>query len=260
LGRTWIETYDAKTFAPTGKRATIPKARGVEVYYAAGDQLIAIAFPGSGRWDRGVGVAYSIDRASGKATKTKAPGPEGGQIYVSLDDANVALPIHGIDATWDGDTTGELKVVATQKAIAVPESGKAALTQIAVSPGKTRVAFVTAADPCATDGSLPSLYEFDGASGQLKHILTAASRFGARWIDDTRLVYEDDEGGLRVYDAAAGRELLHLTERGGLAIYALALSPKPICKTAPPPPPPPAPAGSGSASDEAPPPEPAATP
>jgi hypothetical protein len=97
---------------------------------------------------------------------------------------------------------------------------------------------------------------FDGGTARLEHVLSAASRFGARWIDDKRLLYEDDDGGLRVYDAAAAKEVLHAAERGGLAVRALSSSPHPICKTAPPPPPPAgsgSEAGSGSASDESPP-------
>jgi hypothetical protein len=257
LGRTWIETYDPHTLQPTGKRATVPSARAVGVYYAAGDDLIAIAYPAKGRWDRGDGVAYSIDRTTGKATKVKAPAPTGAQALVSLDEGAIDATPPGIDATWAGDppAAAELGITppkAPRKSITVPESGKAPRAGVAVSPGGTRVAFATWADPCATDGSLPSLYVFDGTNGKLEHILTAPSRFGARWIDDTRLVYEDDDGGLRVYDATAGHEVLHVSERGGLALRALSLSAKPICKTAPPPPPPTEPGtGSGSGSGSA---------
>jgi hypothetical protein len=245
LGRTWIETIDAKTLAPNGKRATIPKARAVGVYYAAGDNLIAIAYPGSGRWDPGDGVAYSIDRATGKAAKVKAPAAVGAQATVSLDEATVDVPPAGVDATWAGDpaAAASLTVTASKKAIDVPESGKAPRASVVVSPDGKSVAFATWADPCATDHSLPSLYVFDGANGRLEHVLSAPSRFGARWIDNTRVIYEDGEGGLRVYDAAAGKEALHAAERGGLAVRALSSTPGPICKTAPPPPPA---AGSGS--------------
>jgi hypothetical protein len=258
LGRTWIETIDAKTLAPNGKRATIPKARTVGVYYAAGDDLIAVAYPGTGRWDPGDGVAYSIDRTTGKATKVKAPAPAGAQATVSLDEGAVELPVTGVDAAWAGDPPAAttLTLGATKKAVDVPAPGKAPRAGIALSPDGKSLAFVTWADPCAAD-SPPSLYVFDGASSRLEHVLSAASRFGARWVDDKRLAYEDDDGGLRVYDAAAGKEALHAAERGGLALRALSSSPHPICKTAPPPPPPAAgsgsDAGSGAASDESPP-------
>jgi hypothetical protein len=236
LARVWIDVLDGKTLAPVGKRATIGKARAVAVGYAAGDQLVAIAYPAKGRWELGDGVAYSIDRATGKTTKIKAPAIIGGQAMVSLDDASVALPVAGVDAAWAGEppTAGELSFGAAKKTVTVPESGKTARASLAVSPNGSRLAFVTWADPCATDGSLPSLYAFDGASGQLKHILTTASRFGARWIDDARLVYEDGEGGLRVWDAASGHEVVHVSDRAGIALRALSASPKPICKTAPP--------------------------
>jgi len=114
----------------------------------------------------------------------------------------------------------------------VPESGKTRRADVALAPKGARVAFVVWSDPCAKD-AVRSLYAFDGDTGQLKHILTSASRFGARWLDDQRLAYEDDAGGLRIWDATTGREALHVAERGGLALDGLSAAPTPICKQAP---------------------------
>lgn len=231
LTQTWVDTLDAKTLAPTGKRAWIGKGREVAVYYAAGDQLIATTAEADGRWKTKNPVGFSIDRATGKATKTKAPAPAGPTITLSLDDTVRDGAVAGVEAAWDAaGMATELKVGG--KTIAVPESGKTQRADVAVSPKGTRVAFVVWSDPCAKD-AVRSLYAFDGDSGQLKHILTSASRFGARWLDDQRLAYEDDAGGLRVWDATSGREALHVSERGGLALDGLSASAKPICKQAP---------------------------
>jgi hypothetical protein len=63
--------------------------------------------------------------------------------------------------------------------------------------------------------------------------LTASSRFGLRWLDDDRLLYEDGSGALRLYDAAAARELGKLTERAGLALHALTPTAAPLCRSEP---------------------------
>jgi hypothetical protein len=231
LAQTWIDTLDAHTFAPTGKRAWIGKGREVAVYYAAGDQLVATTAEADGRWKTKNPVAYSIDRTTGKATKTKAPSPAGPTTTLSLDDTVRDGAPAGIDATWDADgMAAELKVAG--KTIAVPDGGRTRRADVAVSPKASKVAFVVWADPCVKD-AVPSLYAYDLATGHLSHILTVASRFGARWLDDQRLIYEDDAGGLRVWDGATSREALHVSERGGLALDGLAAAPRPICKQAP---------------------------
>jgi len=238
LARTWVETIDPKTWATTGKRATFAKARAVAVHYGVGDQLLVTTFaPASppARWGLGAPTTFSIDRATGKTAKTATPAELGPRAQVSADEVRADLPVAGIEATWEGDpamTTGFK--LAGGKPVAIPESGKAPRASFAVSPAGKRVAFATWADPCAKDGAVGSLYAVDGATGALKHILTAASRFGVRWLDDDRLVYEDDAGGLRLFDAAAGREVLRIEEKGGLALRALSPSPKPLCRQEPP--------------------------
>jgi hypothetical protein len=258
LARAWVETLDPKTLAPTGKRVTLkasrtlPAPRALAVYYAAGDQLVVVTYAPNGRWGLGDATAYSIDRATGRMTRTKPPTPVGAEARVSLDEATVDVPPVGVEAAWSGDppAASELRLTAAGKTVTVPESGKAARGQVVVSPKGTHVAFVTWADPCATDGSVPSLYVVDAASGQLHHILTAPSRFGARWLDDGRLLYEDDAGGLRVWDAAGDHEVLHVAERGGLALRGLSASPKIICTQRPAAPPPAPPPGEGDDEGE----------
>jgi hypothetical protein len=236
LARTWIETVDAATWVPTGKRAVIAKpARSVAVHYGPGEQLLATSYPAAGRWGLGEASTVSIDRTTGKTARAATPADIGPRAQVSFDEAAVEVPVTGLEATWEGEppATSQIVLTAIGKTVDVPSGARATRTSVAVSPGTKRVAFATAADPCAKDGALPSLYAVDATTGQLRHILTADSRFGARWLDDDRLVYEDDAGGLRVFDAAAGREIARVTDKAGLALRGLSATTVPLCKKEP---------------------------
>ena len=144
----------------------------------------------------------------------------------------------GVQAEWTA-ATATTPALATKlalpggKVIEIPESGKTGRDSVAVSPGGTQVAFATWTDACAKDAKR-SLYVVDVASGQLKHLLTEATRFRSRWIDDTRLIYEDGKGRLRIWSAADKRELARIDDKYGLALAALSSSLAPLCKTAPP--------------------------
>ncbi|HUQ01942.1 MAG TPA: hypothetical protein VM261_05565, partial [Kofleriaceae bacterium] len=96
-------------------------------------------------------------------------------------------------------------------------------------------AFATATDPCADtdDAAKPSIYVADAKTGAFKHVLTASSRFAGAWIDEDKLVYEDGSGGLRIYDAAAGRETAKISERAGMALWALSPTSAPLCRKEP---------------------------
>ena len=165
-----------------------------------------------------------------------------------MEEARLVREPAGVETAWSGDppVTSNMKV-AGGAAIAIPESGQALQSAIAVAPNNAKVAFATWVDPCAKD-TAPSLYVADAKTGALKHLLTAHSRFDTRWIDATTLAYEDGDGAIRLWDATTGREALRLDERGGLALDALAISASPVCKQAPA-----VDAGSGSAEEPLPP-------
>ena len=74
----------------------------------------------------------------------------------------------------------------------------------------------------------------DVATGQLRHLLTEASRFRSRWLDDDRLAYEDATGGLRIWSATELKEVQRLADKYGVALDALSARLPPLCKTAPP--------------------------
>lgn len=239
LSRAWVEAYDA-AWKPTTKRATIAKGRAAAVAFGPGDQLLVASIAAKGRWDLGDATWSSVDRATGKTTKVAAPAPGGAIATVTLDDAWVDAPgdAAAIKAEWSAATATTPALAAKLelpggKSVDVPESGKTARDSIAISPGGKQVAFATWTDPCAPDAKR-SLYVVDVATGQLKHLLTEASRFRSRWLDDDRLIYEDGKGHLRVWGGPDKRELLRADDKYGFVLAALSSSLPPLCKTAPP--------------------------
>jgi hypothetical protein len=240
LARAWVEAYDGATWKPTSKRATIAKGRAAAVTFGAGDQLLVATVAPNGRWDLGAATWSSVDRSNAKTTKVAAPAPGLVGAVVTLDDAWVEADVPGIKAEWTAATATTPALTKRfelpgggGKAIEIPESGLSGRDSIAVSPGGKQVAFATWTDPCAKDAKR-SLYVVDAGTGQLKHLLTEASRFRSRWIDDERLIYEDSKGHLRIWSAADKREQARIDDKYGLALVALSSSLTPLCKTAPP--------------------------
>ena len=227
----------AKPVEPRGKRATFTKVRGLSVYYGVGGQLLVDTLKPSGRWTVTESGTWSIDPSTGKTAKSQAKAdPASGTVRVTLDEAAAWAPPRGLKMSRspaDPILATEITIDATGRTISVPESGLAPAGNVRLNPGGTRLAFSTFADPCSKDGAKPSIYMADTKTGQLKHLLTAASRFGLRWLDDDHLVYEDDAGALRIVDATAGRESGKITEKAGLALAALSSTAKPICTKEP---------------------------
>ncbi len=236
LARAWLRTFDTTTWQPVTPKITLPSARAVAVAYREGDQLLVATAPAAGRWGLGAWTVSSVDRASGKLTKVdSAIGAP--RIELTLDEGRIVpgSAIEGVNAAWQGDPprAPALEVGKGVPAIQVPESGQAAMETVAVAPGGGFVAFATAVDPCAAD-TAPSLYVATAATGALRHLLTAKSRFATRWLDATTLAYEDGEGAIRLWDATTQRQVLALDNRPGLALEVLSLADAPLCKQAPP--------------------------
>lgn len=238
IARPWIQVYTAGG-KPAWPRVVLPAAREIALGYAAGDQLLVSTAPATGRWSVGDATVSSVDRATGKLTRVATAAPAT-RVVVSFDEGHVVRVPDGVVAAWTGDppTTTSLKTPAG-KPIPIPESGAAAQASIAVAPGGGHVAFATAVDPCAKDAA-PSLYVADAATGTYKHLLSAHSRFATRWLDASVLAYEDGDGGIRLWDAATGRQTARLEartggeDRAGLALDVLSHSAAPLCKQAPP--------------------------
>ena len=247
LARSWVQTIDTGEWKTLGPAASLPSAREVAVGYAAGDKLLVSTAQATGRWTVGDATVSTVDRASGKLTKVTDALPVP-RVVLTLDEGRVIHGVPGVEAAWSNDpqTTTSMKLASGQT-IAIPESGQASQSTVAVSPDGGHVAFATAVDPCAKDAA-PSLYVADGKTGALRHILTARSRFATRWLDANVLAYEDGDGAIRLWDATSLREAQRLDNgKPGLALDVLSLANGPLCKQAPEQP------GTGSGSDELPP-------
>lgn len=245
LTKSWVSAWSPADRTVTSKQAAIGKARFVWAGFGPGEQVLVMTATASGRWSPGDFTTYVVDRGTGKLTKTKDVTMEGPRIQMTLDDVVIVR-----DGGWPASLSPS---VQDGLAAVVPadERGMPELASVALSPGGARLAFATATDPCADQDAAaqPSLYVADAKGGEYKHVLTAASRFGLQWLDDDRLLYEDGSGGLRLYDAAARREIGKVGERAGLALHALAPSAAPLCQSEPP-------ADDPTAVDELPPEEP----
>lgn len=236
--RAWVETIDARTFEPLGKRATFNKARAVAVTWGAGGQVLVDKLDPVGRWALRPVATYTIDPSTGKTAKSAAAtDPQSGRAQVSLDETVVRGPGRGLrltPAAADPALITELTLESSGRTISIPESGLGDASVPRASPSGARAAFATWVDPCgADDAAKPSLYVVEASSGQTRHLLTTDSRFNVRWLDDERLVYEDGTGGLRIWDATTGREVMKIAEKAGLGLHGLSASPKPICRKEP---------------------------
>ena len=233
IARAWVQTFDPTDWKSTSK-VQLGSARADAIFYGEGDQLLVGQAPAADRWTLGAWTISSVDRTTGKLTKTA--GTLGTpRIELTLDEGRIVLPpvIDGVQGVWVGDParTPELTIGTTK--IAVPESGQAAQETIAVAPGGAWVAFATAVDPCAKDAA-PSLYVANAKTGALKHLLTARSRFATRWLDANTLAYEDGDSAIRIWDAATGREAMRVEDKPGVGLAVLSLASAPLCKQAPP--------------------------
>lgn len=231
LTRAWIQTWDPATLAAPGPRTAVAKARYVWTGYGKGEQLVVVTAPAAGRWSPGPQQGYVVDRGTGKLSKGPVVPFEGPSIELTLEDVRVG----GQPSFPPADVLAPAVADKLAAAVDVDERGQPRLAAVALSPSGSRIAFASATDPCAKgdDAARPSLYVADAKTGVYKHVLTAASRFGVRWLDDDHLWYEDGTGGLRAYDAAAGRETGKLSERAGLALVALTPTAAPLCRTEP---------------------------
>ncbi len=249
LARAWVQTFDTATWTSTSK-VQLGQARADAIYYGEGDQLLVGQAPATDRWNLGEWVVSSVDRTTGRLTKTAgtlgAP-----RIELTLDEGHIVLPPvnDGVQGVWTGTPARAPELTIGSMKVVIPESGQAAQETVAVSPDGGWFAFATAVDPCAKDAA-PSLYVANAKTGALKHLLTAKSRFATRWLDGTTLAYEDGDSAIRLWDATTGREAMRIENKPGVGLAVLSLASTPLCKQAPPSA---EPTGSAGSGDEMPP-------
>lgn len=216
IARGWVLVIgsDGKVI---GKPAVLPTARQLALGYAAGDQLLVSTAPATGKWTLGDATVQAVDAATGKLAAASAAMPAT-HIAITVDDGAFARASDDAKAPWAGDTAPALEV--NGDTIAIPETGQATRSTVAVSRDKGHVAFATAADPCNASFA-PSLYIADTRAKTLRHVLTARSRFDTRWLDDAVVAYEHGSDTIRLFDVQLGREVDKLEDRAGIALDVL---------------------------------------
>jgi len=222
FGAAWVQVIETTEWQATSKKIALGTAREISLGYGANDQLVVTVD----------GIISTIDKANAKLTKvdTAPPVP---RVVLTIDDGRLVRAADGIIAAWSGDPAAATSLkTAPGGTIAIPESGITTQATVALSPGGARVVFATAVDPCSKT-TAPSLYIADTKTATARHVLTARSRFGTRWLDANLVAYEDGEGGVRVWNAAAWREDVKLDNKPGIALDALSLSSAPGCKQMP---------------------------
>ncbi len=225
------------------KEADIKNARTLALEYLAGDELVATTYQPQGYWGLGTPASFSIDKAAGKAKPAKAPPAGGRRLLVRFEGVELETPgdVEGIAADWNPETgtAEEFVLDASKKRVQLPKGEAARRASIAWSPDRKKVAFATQADPCADKPAdrAAALYLVDVESGKLKHVAKGPAVFSPRFLDPTTLGYADEEAGVRLYDAAAGRETGKLTTKGGLGLIGVGSQASLLCtrESAPPP-------------------------
>src|SRR5262249_31688519 len=134
LARPWIQIYDTAEWK-AAPRVALPAAREVALGYGAGDQLLVSTAPATGRWTVGEPGGSSVDRTTGKRPRVTPPPPPT-RLVVSLDEGHLVRIPDGVVAAWTGDPPVTASLATDNgKPIQIPESGSAAQSSIAVSPG-----------------------------------------------------------------------------------------------------------------------------
>lgn len=258
--------------APTTP-AALKSARTLVLEYLPGDELVATAHDPEGWWELGEAHAFSIDRTSGKATPTATPGrvDDGGppppaprpahdagtgptsadptavsserRLVVRYETVELESPgdTQGVAADWNPEngTVEEFVIEASRKRVHLPPGEQARRDSLTWSPDRARLAFATAADPCAEQplDRQSAFYVVDVESGRLRHLVRGSARLRPRFADPVTVAFEDEQGTIHLYDAAVAREVGRLENRPGQSFVGLGAMPGVPCLRAPPAPP-----------------------
>lgn len=224
IGRAFVMLLDSATFEPIGKRANLPKGHTASVAYGNADRLLAVV-----NWKDDLPTQWwTIDISTGTTTKTEQAGTFN-SVTISANSGSSISTEAGTTLGPDDNTKLEKFKTEGGNEIEAPDNKPVDATTLVTSPDKANVAFVTWVDPCNQDDA-PSLYVASTRGGAIRHVLTGRSRFVARWVDNTTLVYEDPEGALRLFDVVTGRESARIAEKGGLGLAFLSISAAPPCE------------------------------
>ncbi len=128
------------------------------------------------------------------------------------------LSAPGLTADWDdAGTASAVRLDRSRKVIAPPEGAMIDGDSLAWSPDQARLAFASVAeDPCGDAAARQvTLYVVDAGSGRLRAVAEVDRVPSPVWLGPARLAFVDGDG-VRVIDAADGKDLLRLTGGGGV--------------------------------------------
>jgi hypothetical protein len=208
----------------------------VSLFYEPGDKLVVTTRMLDESWTPTKEKSYLVDTTTGDTKATTAPAGGGPTTTANFDSTVAYHPgeAPGIEADWQGvwESAGVFKVSATQKNVTLPRGEVAVRSTFVWSPSQARLAFATQANRCEKDATKrqAAIYVVDAATGKMKFLFKGEGVGLAQWAGEDLLVYEDDKNGLRVYDAAQGKETARLATRGGITFDGLGATPGFLCK------------------------------
>jgi hypothetical protein len=232
IGAARVGVIDFETMTPKlDKQARVPGYyRRIELELAGGNEVVVSGYKadGSGLTPP---FTYSLDRGAARlrrrnATAARAPG----HLIVMYEAAWIERGNKraGIKGSFP---SRRFELADKKKSVELLEDEKTDAAGIYWAPNKAHLLVRTLAAPCEGKKEA-SLYLVAAADGKPRHVLRGASRWGARWIDNDRFVYEDPRGDLRVYDVAKDKQIERLHSYGGLGLDGVGGEPGPVCTAA----------------------------
>jgi hypothetical protein len=229
IARIKIGTIDLATLKTTTKLATVTQkhVRMVKLQYGEGDELLVNVYPAGGRWDVEEPTPYRLDKGIGKLKKLKEPlAAAVPSLEVSFEWTKLATGPSPDVETEDKSSTFKL---ATGFTVKLPTGEYVEQGGHVWSPNKEFVAVRTMGRPCVGNPE-SALFLVEATTGKFKKLYAGKANLGIEWLDNDQFVYEDEDGGLRIYDVTKREQVGHLRNPAGLALYGLASTRGAICR------------------------------
>ena len=211
-----IGVVDLATGA-AGRELVIGDVVQATLAWAAGSgepELVLEVAPATGK----VG-AFVVDGDSGSRRPRAGGLPRGDALRVRpLSAQRRRLSAPGVTADWDElGTASAVRLDRSRKVVAPPGGAMIDGDSLTWSPDQARLAFASVADdPCGDAAARAvSLYVVDAGSGRVRPIAVGDRVPSPVWMGPARLAFVDGDG-VRVVDAADGKDLARLAGGGGV--------------------------------------------
>ena len=229
IARIKIGTIDMATLKTTTKLAPVTQkdVRAIKLQYGEGDELLVNVYPADGRWEVELPTPYRLDKGVGKLNKLKEP------IAAAVPSLEVSFEWTKLDKGPSPDIEAEDQSstfkLATGFTVTLPIGEYVEEDGYIWSPSKEFVAARTMGRPCVGNPE-SALFLVEATTGKFKKLYAGKANLGIEWLDNDQFVYEDEDGGLRIYDVTKREQVGHLRNPAGLALYGLASTRGAICK------------------------------